>query len=416
MLRVGFTPTKIADSFAIAMGGSTFYRNRINTYLKQGMTQKEAESKAWLDFQELAEETQQSARPDRISMQQASVLGRFILAFQNTPMQYNRISKKEVLDLVNGRFVGFIGPNSFSSKVGKILYYTAIQNLIFYSMQTALFAMMFGGDDDEEFFKQKKHRVADNMVDGILRGLGVHGAVIATLKNIILKRAAGDRDSVLLEALKVSPPLSIKARQLLSADRTLRWDKDIIKEMETFDIDNPMWNATFNVVEFATNLPLARMETKYKNVRESLNREHEAWQRILFLGGWAPWNLGIRNKQIEEIKEEIKTQKTYERKKKAKIKKVEKQTEEQAKIDKQVANEKELQEKGLLVDPKCRFVSTKGNRCKNSVTNAGDACTIHEEVAQRVDGKKTQCKKVKTDGKKCKMKTSSKSGYCYYHD
>ena len=57
---------------AIATGGSTFYRNRINTYLKQGMTQKEAESKAWLDFQELAEETQQSSRPDRISQQQRS--------------------------------------------------------------------------------------------------------------------------------------------------------------------------------------------------------------------------------------------------------------------------------------------------------------------------------------------------------
>ena len=417
LLRVGFTPTKIADSFAIAMGGSTFYRNRIKTYLKQGMTQTEAEAKAWLDFQEAAEETQQSSRPDRISMQQASVLGRLILAFQNTPMQYMRLSKKEILNIVNGRYEGVTGPNSLASKVGKIAYYTAIQNLIFYSMQSALFAMMFSDDeDDEEFFKQKKHRVADNMADGVLRGLGVHGAVIATIKNIILKRAAGDRDSILVEALKVSPPLSIKARQLLSADRTLRWDKDIMKEMETFDIDNPMWNAMFNVIEFATNLPLARMETKYKNVRESLNKQHEAWQRIAFLLGWAPWNFGIKNKQIEEVKEEIKTQKTYERKKKQKIKKVEKQAEEQAKIDKQIAKEKELQEKGVLVDPKCRHVSTKGKRCRNSVANAGDACTIHEEVKQRTDGKKIQCKKIKSDGKKCKMKTSAKSGLCYYHD
>ena len=151
-------------------------------------------------------------------------------------------------------------------------------------MQTALFAMMFSDEEeDAEFWKKKKQRVADNMADGILRGLGVHGAVISTIKNIILKRAAGDRDSILVEALKVSPPLSIKARQLLSADRTLRWDKDVMKEMETFDIDNPMWSALFNTVEFATNAPLSRMESKYKNVREALNQEHETWQRLLFL-------------------------------------------------------------------------------------------------------------------------------------
>ena len=101
LLKIGFTPTQIADSFAIASGGSTYYRNRINTYIKAGDTQVEAERKAMLDFQEIAEETQQSARPDRISQQQASNLGRIILAFANTPMQYNRLIKKAAGDLIN---------------------------------------------------------------------------------------------------------------------------------------------------------------------------------------------------------------------------------------------------------------------------------------------------------------------------
>ena len=34
LLQKGFLPTQIADSFAIASGGATFYRNRIKTYLK----------------------------------------------------------------------------------------------------------------------------------------------------------------------------------------------------------------------------------------------------------------------------------------------------------------------------------------------------------------------------------------------
>ena len=43
-------------------------------------------------------------------------------------------------------------------------------------------------------------------------------------------------------------------------------------------------------------------------------------------------------------------------------------------------------------------------------------CTIHEKVEQRKDGAKSQCKAIKSNGKRCKMQTSSKSGYCYYHD
>ena len=44
LLEFGFTPTQIADSFAIASGGATFYRNRIKSLKKQGMTDAEAEA------------------------------------------------------------------------------------------------------------------------------------------------------------------------------------------------------------------------------------------------------------------------------------------------------------------------------------------------------------------------------------
>ena len=77
-LKKGFLPTQWADSYAIATGGATFYRNRINTYIKQGMDQKAAEEQAFRDFRELAEEAQQSSRPDRISQEQAGPLGRML--------------------------------------------------------------------------------------------------------------------------------------------------------------------------------------------------------------------------------------------------------------------------------------------------------------------------------------------------
>jgi len=327
LLSKGFLPTQIADSFAIAMGGATFYRNRLNSYIKQGYTKAEAEQKAFDDFAEIAEETQQSARPDKISQQQASPLGRLILAFQNTPMQYMRLTKKAALDLVNRR-------GDVKTNISKIIYYVAVQNLIFGALQSALFAIAFGDDDDkdDEFFKKKKDRVINGSIDTILRGMGIGGAVVATLKNVVRKfreeqekpKWKQDEYAELLEALQISPPIGIKARKLVQAKRTYVWDQDVMKEMSILDIDNPIWDAVGNTVEATTNIPLARLHNKVDNIREALNAEHEAWQRVAFGLGWSTWNLGIDGigvKKIDVIKDEIKRKKKLEKELKSKKKK-----------------------------------------------------------------------------------------------
>jgi hypothetical protein len=178
LLNIGFLPTQLADSFAIASGGATFYRNRIKTYLKQGLSQKEAEAKAFIDFQEIAEATQQSARPDMVSQQQTSTLGRIILAFQNVTAQYARLIKKATLDLVNRRRSrGYQTQiQSDMSNISRIIYYGAIQAVIFNALQNALFAMMFDEDEEDEkktekFFKTKKQRVINGTIDSLLKGL-----------------------------------------------------------------------------------------------------------------------------------------------------------------------------------------------------------------------------------------------------
>ena len=102
ILEKGYLPTQYADSFAIASGGATYYRNRINDLMKnEGMTEAEAEAQALLDWRSVAEESQQSSDPSKISQQQASDLGRIVLAFANTPMQYARLQKRAIQDLVN---------------------------------------------------------------------------------------------------------------------------------------------------------------------------------------------------------------------------------------------------------------------------------------------------------------------------
>ena len=311
LLSKGFLPTQIADSFAIAAGGATFYRNRYNKYLAEGMTVNEAKEKAFSDFQSIAEETQQSARPDMISQQQASVLGRIILAFQNTPMQYTRLMKKAILDLANGR-------GDAKSNVSRIIYYGAIQNLIFYSLQTALFAMMFDDEDDEEFYNKKQGRVLNGTIDSTLRGMGVGGAVVSTLKNMILafyreqeKTYNKDESAVIMELANLSPPIGIKLRKIRDAERTIQWNKDLIEELPYYNLKNPAWEAAFAFTQATTNIPLSRLYGKLTNVSNMFRQDVENWQRIALFMGWSTWNLGVkepkRSRRSRKGKRKIKT-------------------------------------------------------------------------------------------------------------
>ena len=61
LLKIGFLPTQIADSFAIASGGAAFYRNRVNKLIKDGMSRQEAEAQAFQDMQDVSNISQQSA-------------------------------------------------------------------------------------------------------------------------------------------------------------------------------------------------------------------------------------------------------------------------------------------------------------------------------------------------------------------
>ena len=309
LLRIGFTPTQIADSFAISAGGAAFYRNRINTYLKQGMTEQQALDQAFKDFQETTEVSQQSSRPDMISQQQAGPLGRLILAFQNTPMQYTRLIKKAVLDLIAGR-------GDAKTNMSKILYYGAIQNFIFASMQSALFAMLFDDDEDEDKYGKKKTRIANTMTDSILRGSGIFGAGISTMKNMILKFMEqeekgwnADHAYTVIEAANLSPPIGSKLRKLYSGIQTYKFNKDIISH-KGFSLDNPILQTGGNVVSAITNVPLDRVVNKYNNLRGVANSRNESWQRLAMLLGWNSWDVdGEIDPELEGLKKRLKKRK-----------------------------------------------------------------------------------------------------------
>ena len=313
ILKKGFLPTQMADSFAISIGGASFYRNRINTYLKDGMTEAEAKEQAFLDFQEITEESQQSSRPDRVSMQQASPLGRIILAFANTPMQYARLTKKAALDLVNGR-------GDWKTNMSKLLYYGAVQNIIFTYLQQAMFAMMFSDDDDEKE-QDKYFRAGNSIADSLLRGIGVGGAAVATLKNLVMKTideyksGRPDYTDVAIELTSISPPINSKLRKLNSAGRAFTYKQSKEKmRTEGVSLDNPAFEATGQVISALANVPADRAVRKMSNLKTAFDPELEMWQSIALALGYSKWDVGIKDAVKETGKPVFKRKKRKKRK------------------------------------------------------------------------------------------------------
>jgi len=300
LLKLGFTPTQLADSFAIASGGSMFYRNRLNALIKGGMNTQAAEKQAMSDFREIAEESQQSSRPDKISQQQAGPLGRVVLAFANTPAQYARLMKKAASDLKNRR-------GDDKTNVSKIIYYGVAQNLMFNALQQALFAISFGEDEEED--ETKIIDTANGMIDSLLRGIGVGGAIVSTTKNAVLRIIKESQkknpkyDAASLELLKISPPISSKITKIRAAGRSFSWDKKEMKE-KGFSLDNPAYLAMANIISATTNVPLDRVIKKINNVMSANRDDLDYTQKIALIAGWSEWQLGI-----DEAKEEVESTK-----------------------------------------------------------------------------------------------------------
>jgi len=294
LLSKGFVMTRFADSFAIATGGSTFYRNRVKALVGKGMEQKAAEAQAFEDFRQIAEESQQSSNPNRISQQQASGAGRVILAWANTPMQYARIQKRAGQDLINGR-------GDWKTNVSKIVYYGAVQNLIFNALQQAVFALGFGEDDEEEMDAKKSEkisRVANGMIDSQLKGLGIGGAAVVALKSTLMelgKQHAKDRpayEEAVFDLLGFSPPLGSKVQKINGGLRSFSWNmKDI--QSKGFSLDNPAYLAGAQITTGLTNIPLDRVVKKINSMRGIVNEQSALWQKVALSLGWSTWDVGL---------------------------------------------------------------------------------------------------------------------------
>ena len=289
ILQWGYAVTKVGDKGAILMGGAPYVAGRI----KQGVSKEEALK----EFIAMAEETQQSSRPERIGREQRSPFGRAILAFANTPMQYNRKMQKAFKDMTAKEAT----LKERGAAANKILYYGAVQNVIFTALQQAVFA---GLDlDDEEKTNKKLESALNSILDTILRGSGIIGASVAVVKNILVAvnnqpRADQKAKVALKKGLGISPALSSKAYQL---------EKALVESQYPLS-DGPVTvpsavSRSANAVQFITNVPLTRAIKKFEGMNDLGADDLTNFEKTLRVAGWDRYALdkSVKKDEVEYV-------------------------------------------------------------------------------------------------------------------
>ena len=300
ILEKGYAPTKYADSFAIAFGGASYYRNRVKDLMRnKGMSEAEANKQALMDWTAESEKSQQSSDPSKISAQQSSDLGRVVLQYVNTPMQYARMQKRDVQDIVNKRAMpGKTLAQSNRVRVSRIIYYAAIQNMVFNALQQGLFSLGFGDSDISDDEEKKLVKAANGMLDSSLRGLGFGGVTVQVLKNLgidIYQRSKKDRPEFVdawTKLLEFSPAIKSKLGRFKSAAYPFDNKKKREEVFEKgFALNNPAYESAAKVITATTNIPLDRVISKTNNLKAAFDEDTEAWMSVAMILGWPEWQL-----------------------------------------------------------------------------------------------------------------------------
>ena len=224
------------------------------------------------------------------------------------------------------------------------MYYGAVQNFLFSALQNALFALIPGFEDDDDelteeeqmeaygkVLSKKQDRILNGMLDTILRGSGLAGAVISTIKNAIrtygvqdAKGYTADHTYTIIELANLSPPIGSKLRKIYSGIQTKRIEKDPIAE-RGFDVTidgkfnlSPSYQVVGDVVSGGLNIPLDRVVAEVNAITEALDERNTIYQRIALALGFRTWDVNAKNEEEDLIKVAGKLRRKEEGKVKAK--------------------------------------------------------------------------------------------------
>jgi hypothetical protein len=118
--------------------------------------------------------------------------------------------------------------------------------------------------------------------------------------------------------LGFSPPLSAKIRKIKGGLKAFSWSRKEMKE-KGFDLNNPAYLASAQVISGLTNIPVDRAVKKLNNIRAIFSDSSAKWQKIAMALGWSTWDVGLPFYGVED--KEVQTPQTILRDKVSKMKK-----------------------------------------------------------------------------------------------
>jgi len=178
---------------------------------------------------------------------------------------------------------------------------------------------------------KKQDRIVNGMIDTVLRGSGVGGAVISTIKNAIRrydyeekKGFGSDHTYTMIELANLSPALGSKLRKVYSAIQTNKFERDVIAEQGySVTIDgkfqlSPAYQVVGSLVSGIGNIPLDRLVAEINGLTEAMDNRNTTWQRVALALGWRTWDVNAKFEEFDLIKVEGKKRRKEEGIKKAK--------------------------------------------------------------------------------------------------
>jgi len=152
-------------------------------------------------------------------------------------------------------------------------------------------------------------------MDTLLRGSGLAGAAISTIKNVIRrynfeeeKGFTADHAYTVIELANLSPPIGSKLRKVYSGIQTSKFEKDVIAE-RGFDVTldgkfnlSPKYQVVGDVASGLLNVPLDRITQEVNALTEALDTRNTAWQRLALTIGFRTWGVNAKNEEHDLIK------------------------------------------------------------------------------------------------------------------
>ena len=177
--------------------------------------------------------------------------------------------------------------------------------------------------------------MANGIIDTTLKGgFGLPGAVLATIKNVIMeynkqdeKGFKADHTYTILQAANLAPPIGSKLGKIYSGIQGSKFNRRVIEkrgfDVKAFDKFNlsPKYSVWGKYAEGTTNLPLGRAVDEINAIVEAFDTRNTAMQRVALGLGWRTWDVGAENEENDLIDVAEKAREAKERKEKKSSKK-----------------------------------------------------------------------------------------------